>query len=360
MKITEINRYDDFLALEDSWNNVLKKSNHSFFSTWEWLSTWWKHYGDDKRLIILLAHENDEIVGIAPLMCSNHQMFGARMKKIEFIGTPDTDYCNFITTKKSEECINLFINYLHDLSENWDCIDLGEIPANAECLSVLSETSKELIIHHKCPYIPLPDSYEKFLSWVKTKQRSNLRRVDRRLKKEFNVECADYSGIDSINSGMNILFDLNRKRWMSRGGAGAFAEKKFRSFNLDVAKKLSEKKWLGLYMLKLSGNIVAAEYGFKYNNKYYSYLNGFDPRYHKFSVGNMLRGYLIQNFIQDGLVEFDFLRGAENYKYRWNAIDRPNSRAILIREGILSATKYWMYKKYWRQGKRVKYYLKIK
>jgi CelD/BcsL family acetyltransferase involved in cellulose biosynthesis len=28
--------------------------------------------------------------------------------------------------------------------------------------------------------------------------------------------------------------------------------------------------------------------------------------------------------IDEGLKEFDFLRGREDYKYRWGAIDRPS------------------------------------
>ena len=92
MRVIEVNKYSDFLALEEKWQDVLEKCNYyTVFSTWEWLSIWWKHFGKGKRLVLLLAEENDKIVGIAPLMYSVHKMFGLRMGKIEFIGTPDSD-----------------------------------------------------------------------------------------------------------------------------------------------------------------------------------------------------------------------------------------------------------------------------
>jgi hypothetical protein len=47
MKIVEINDYAGFLSLKERWNEVLQRCNHTIFSTWEWLSTWWNHFGND-------------------------------------------------------------------------------------------------------------------------------------------------------------------------------------------------------------------------------------------------------------------------------------------------------------------------
>ena len=80
MNITEVNKFSDFVALEGRWKKVLQQSDHTVFQTWEWLSTWWKYFGNSKRLLILLAEENDEIVGIAPLMYSVYSKFGARTR----------------------------------------------------------------------------------------------------------------------------------------------------------------------------------------------------------------------------------------------------------------------------------------
>ena len=141
--------------------------------------------------MLLLAEENSKIIGIAPLMYSVHKMFGLRMGKIEFIGTPDSDYNDFILTSKEEACIKLFINYLNNLPEKWDCIDLTDIPENAKSLPFLNKMAKTLKPLHKCPYAPLPKSYDAFLNALKRKQRKELRRNLRRLKESFKVDFAD-------------------------------------------------------------------------------------------------------------------------------------------------------------------------
>lgn len=359
MKITEINNYYDFLALKERWNDVLQRCDHTIFSTWEWLSTWWKHFGNNKKLVLLLAEENNEIIGIAPLMYSIHKMFGLRMGKIEFIGTPDSDYNDFILTDKEEKCIKLFINHLNNLPEKWDCIDLTEIPENSKSLSFLGKISKNMKPIHKCPYAYLPKSYDTFLNGLKRKHRKELRRNLRRIDNNFKVDFVDYSGIQSFFEGMNMFFGLHQRRWESRGFTGIFADQRFRNFHVDIARSFSQKGWLGLFLLKLSGKPASAIYGFEYMSKYYAYLSGFDPKYSTYAVGSLLFLHVIDKCIQEELVEFDFMRGAESYKDRWNTMTRWNRQVVLTRKGILIKLENWLYKQYWCQGKRLKYFLKM-
>lgn len=356
MKITEIDNSGDFLALEERWNDVLQRCDHTIFSTWEWLSTWWKHFGNDKRLVLLLPEENSKIIGIAPLMYSVHKMFGLRMGKIEFIGTPDSDYNDFILAEKAEECIKLFVDYLNNLPEKWNCIELTDIPENAKCLSVLGKISKNLKQVHACPYASLPKSCDTFLNNLRRKRRKDLRRNLRRLEERFKVE---FTSVQSYAEEMNMFFELHQRRWMSKGFTGAFANQKARSFHLDIAKSFSQKGWLGLFMLKLSDKPAAALYGFKYRSKFYYYLSGFDPRYSRYSIANLLISHVIGKCIEEGLAEFDFMRGAETYKDRWNTNARQNFKAIIAHRGFLTSVQNWLYQEYWHQGNRLKYFLKM-
>jgi CelD/BcsL family acetyltransferase involved in cellulose biosynthesis len=358
MQIIEINKYSDFLALKEIWDLVLQKCDHSVFSTWEWQSTWWKHFGNGKKLLILMAEEKDRIVGIAPLMYYVDKMFGLRQGKIEFIGTRDSDYCNFILPEKAGKCIELFIKYLENIAEKWSCIRLIDIPEKAECLPYLRKFSKDLKPIHECPYIVLPESYEKFLMNLSRNQRKNIYRTSRRVEENFKVEFTDYSEMQTFPEGMQHLFDLHQKRWRSRGLPGIFADERARAFNLDIAKLFSERNWLCLFLMKLSGTPVASAFGFKYQSKFYEYVSGFDSTYSKYNVGNLLRAHMISTLVHEGIIEFDFMRGAEEYKDRWNSVSRWNYEATLTRKGFLANMKNRLYNEYWHQGNRLKYFLK--
>jgi CelD/BcsL family acetyltransferase involved in cellulose biosynthesis len=358
MRIKEIYNYGDFLGLRESWHDLLRKCDHNVFSTWEWLSVWWKHFGNNKRLLILVAEDGNKITGIAPLMYSVHKMFGLRQGRIEFIGTRDSDYCDFILAEKAGECVELFIKYLQSIAEKWTCIRLMDIPANAACLPYLRELSKDLDPIHECPYISLPESYEKFLMNLTRNQRKNIYRTSRRAEETFKVEFIDHSTPELLYEGMQYLFDLHQKRWKSRGFPGIFADERARAFNLDIAKLFSERRWLCIFLMRLTSKPVAAAYGFKYQSKFYEYVSGFDPAYSKYNVGNLLRAHMISTLIHDGIIEFDFMRGAEEYKSRWNTKSRWNREAFLIKRGCLASIENLLYREYWRQGSKLKYFLK--
>jgi CelD/BcsL family acetyltransferase involved in cellulose biosynthesis len=354
-RIQEINNYGDFIALESAWKNFLEEYEHTIFSTWEWLSTWWKHFGADKRLLLLLAKDNDRIVGIAPLMYTVSSLFGLKRGKIEFIGTPDSDYNNFIVNEKKEETLRLFIEHLHALKKKWAFIDLSDIPQTAECLNFLATTSKSLKPIEKCPYLLLPESYEKFLEGLSPKKRKYIRYNMNRLQASFKVEMVDYSQEGLYTEGMQYLVELHRKRREDIGSYSSFSDPKVRSFHLNLAKCFSKENWLCLHVLKLSGKPVAAEYAFKHRSKYYAYMAGFDPEYSQYNVGNMLFISIITKLIQEGLTNYDFLRGAEPYKDYWTETSKWNYQAILCNKGPFANIKYWLYNEYWNYGNKLKY-----
>jgi len=359
MKIIEVNDYSHFLCLKEKWDEVLRKCDHSVFSTWEWLSEYWKQFGTNKELLVLLEQEDDKIVGIAPLTYNVCTMFGLRRGKIEFLGSPYSDYNDFVLTNE-EKCLPAFFHYLNHISKKWDCIDLIDIPAYSKSIPFLKKFSKTLRPAKKCPYLLLPKSHEIFINSLDHKLRKDLHRNSKRLKTDFKMEFVDYSGTLSCVEGMKIFFRLHQKRWMVKGSPGAFADPKFRDFHLEIAKTFSEKGWLGLLILRLSGKPVAASYGFKYRRKYYYYLSGFDPDYSAYSVGNELISSVIAKCISEGFEEFDFLRGAQKYKDRWNTMTRWNRHAILIRDSPITKVENWLYDQYWLQGSRLKYLLRMK
>ena len=92
-----------------------------------------------------------------------------------------------------------------------------------------------------------------------------------------------------------------------------------------------ENDALRMYAIRLEGRIVAVFYGFSLGRTVYYYLSGYDPSMEKLSVGTILVAHAIEQAVRDGAKTFDFLRGAEDYKYAWGAQDRWNKRRRLVR-----------------------------
>ena len=85
-----------------------------------------------------------------------------------------------------------------------------------------------------------------------------------------------------------------------------------------------------LYFLNYENEPIASLYGFKYDDKLYYYQSGFDSNWERFSLGTVLFGYAIKDSINEGLKEFHFLRGEEQYKSRWTKDYRETENVLIF------------------------------
>lgn len=355
MKILEINCFKDFIALKNTWHSLLEDSNTDIFSTWEWLTTWWKYFGKKKKLLILLAQENNKIFGIAPLMYSPKRFFGVNQGIIDFISAENmhSAYNDFIIIDQHKKCIEKFMAYLNDLSDNWVYATFRDIPEKSKSLSSLNIVSKKVGLSHECLTVPLPKSFDTFLAQVQKRARKSFKTKYRRLKKQFEFKFVNYSDSNFVTKGMNSLFDLHQKRWQIKGGfEGMFANSGFRDFSLNIAKTFSKNGWLRLYGIEISGEPIAVSYGFCYKNKYYSNISGLDSKYLKYDIGIILRFLIIEKCILEEIKEYDFLWGNDMWKKRFrpNQINTYNS--LLVRGKLSSKLTAFLHKKY-TTGKRI-------
>jgi CelD/BcsL family acetyltransferase involved in cellulose biosynthesis len=348
--ILKVKEYNELESLKDQWNGFLAESlDNNIFSTWEWLSIWWKHFGKNKKSIILTVEDENDILAIAPFVYSKHSLFKfGKLKRISFMGSPESDYNVFILKKKQLELLELFFDYL-DENVDWNQLDLKDIPENSSSFSLLHkipianqyshwEENKKTI----CPYIPLPTSMDVFMKSLSHNMRYNLRRYSRRLEKNHRVELKNFDEIGSVKETMDVFFKLHQKRWTSKGELGVFNESVFRNFHTDVAECFAKKGWLRLHFLTVDDEIVSATYDFNYNQKVYFYLSGWDPKYSQYMVGNLAHKYEIAECIREGLTEYDLMRGNEAYKRKWTTKTRKNVEINFAREGLSPRFHSWL------------------
>lgn len=354
MKVKELNEFE---SLKNYWNSLLKNSiiDNNIFLTWEWLSTWWKHFEKERKLLILLVEEGNKILAIAPLMLSKYKAtrFGPALGKVEFLGVPHSDYNNFIILEKEKDCLRNIIDYLKYEVSGWNWIELREIVESTLTAKLLQEifldsSNKLRKKEHACsicPYISLPESFDIFMKELNRKQRQSLNRNLRRLQQSYSVEFKNYKDFGfSVDEAMRLFFKLNEMRWKERGLPGVFEKEgsALKDFHLSIAKCFAENGWLGLYFLTLNDDPVSALYGFEYGQKSYGYLTGFDPKYSSHSIGSVSMVFLIEECIKRGFKEFDMLRGAEAYKDHWTNTYRRNFEIRLVRTTPLSMFYEWI------------------
>lgn len=283
-----------------------------------------------------MAQEEDDIWGIAPLMLSKYSFMSVgTFSKIEFIGSPDSDYNNLILLKNEAECARLFLDHLIQ-QDDWDCLELRDVREGTLSAKLLREVRPsawklEQRVATVCPYVELPNSVEDFRKKLGGIFRKNMRRQMRNLAKKYGIGFKTYADFPSIEEAFDVFFDLHQRRWRAKGKPGRFFFNK--DFHKAVARDFADKQWLSMYFLTANDEPVACIYSFDYAQKNYFYQSGFDPRFGAYGVGTLLSMYAIETSIQKGLKEYDFMRGDERYKRHWPSKVRSNFELQYIRKG---------------------------
>ena len=87
--------------------------------------------------------------------------------------------------------------------------------------------------------------------------------------------------------------------------------------------------WLGI--LEIDGDKAAASLNFDYNNKLWGYNSGVSRAHMELSPGWVLLAHTIQWCCEHGRDEFDFMRGDEEYKYRFGGVNKYVMRAKAVK-----------------------------
>ena len=89
--------------------------------------------------------------------------------------------------------------------------------------------------------------------------------------------------------------------------------------------------WLQLAFMEVDGEKAAAYLNFDYANRIWVYNSGLDRRFMELSPGWVLLAYLLQWANENHRAEFDFLRGDEDYKYKFGGQNRFVLRVKITR-----------------------------
>ena len=90
------------------------------------------------------------------------------------------------------------------------------------------------------------------------------------------------------------------------------------------------------------GDDAVASQGMFIDEKHHSlrvYLSGFDERFARWSPGRVLDAMCIRQAIEQGLADYDFLRGDEPYKFQFGAVGRHNRSLTAVRRNMHTATR---------------------
>ena len=333
LQIKQFDGQSAFTKLATEWDALAQRSMTN--TPFQWLAyqrAWWTHlHPENSSLHTLAVYDDEQLVAITSFFLLNGLLY--------FNGcVEETDYLDLIApTDYAEAAWTAVFDHIchNEQFPHWQGLDLCNVPAASPSRTLLPQLAAQRgfsfteSIHEVCPIIQLPDTFDAYLDSLDSKQRREIQRKLRRAD-GIGVHIHTVGPDDDLTQAVDDFLRLlekstpEKKDWLNPQRRAVFH---------DTAQAALAAGTLNLMFAEVDGQRGAALFNFDYNGRIWVYNSGLDPyAFSKLSLGWVLSSKAIQGAIENGRSEFDFLRGNEEYKYKFGAEDTTIYRLQVSRE----------------------------
>ncbi|UCF66452.1 MAG: GNAT family N-acetyltransferase [Acidobacteriota bacterium] len=332
-------------ALRDVWRELITRARtRNIFVDWEFISTWWDHFrGDRAGRVYTVQDERGRVVAIVPLYVETTRLRFGCVRVLRNVGHGDVinpDFLDALVVPGLEPMVaRALAPYLIADAEweyaRWsDLVDDGSLVRIARELDRVTELELQKEQRSLCPYVSLPQEFDQYLATCSSTFRHKIRQRSRKIERDLKVSWQRVGGDIGVSTGIALLTRLHQQRMESTGRGGNFRKGRYREFHRELSERLARRGKLFFWVLFTEGQPFASEYGYLDRGVFYGYQMGFDPRYRSWSPGTYMMAVTMRKLIEEeGAHEMNFLRGTDDWKFRWTDEARPTVSLTLTRPG---------------------------
>lgn len=293
--------------IEPDWHALWQQSNASIFQAHCWITAWWREC-HDHQLRIVCAWADNSLIAVMPLCIQ--QWHGIRI--LEWAAQPFSDYCDVI---RISEAVSL--KTMWDAIEamgGYDLVRLKHVRPEAAIKPLLdvfaNEERSELCLQVACEW---PNGSV----WYRTlnkKTRNNLARGGRILAERGDIVFRQIGDNEPRAPVIARLLWLKRIREENRDSPLVRSD----TILLTLVEALDRLDSLKIFVIEdAAGTIIAGSVNAVQGDKMLALFATYDPDYERASPGILLMTDYTKWAFDNGIVEIDYLLGAEPYKFRF-------------------------------------------
>ncbi len=338
MEIRVVETESDFDTLEGEWNRLLDLTSSSFFSSFDYVRTTWKHFHKPTdRLFILTLYEGRSIVGIAPFYIKQCQNRGIPYRTIAFIAEWEGDRPAILANGNRKEVLSKIVYFCDKNRDSWEVIDLIEQPAEGPDGQGWSFLSRPGWHWESQPagvdyYVSLKDNWENYLNGLRSKTRHEWRRKVRRfcsIPEGYTVERV--SDPARMKDALCRFSTIEGKSWKKQAGLGVAKDERHTLFYEDLLSCLAPKGLANVYFLVCNREDMAGNMIFIQKDVVYSRHLSYAEVNAAFSPGILLQAEVIKEHFGKNFMELDLLTMKENGRPPKHKSDWATGRRETIR-----------------------------
>jgi CelD/BcsL family acetyltransferase involved in cellulose biosynthesis len=331
----------ELTAIEAEWRALaISQPSASYFVSPDWVLSWWETEGDGAHVeagvwrddagrleaVVPLARYPHRLHPVAPLTVPTWTNLGS--------GVGAADHCGWaVRASRAEDVRAWLAGKLASGSMILDSLD-------PEAGAALVPAGAQAIASSACPRVAIPAAEAEIGGSAKF--RKQLRAYRRKIER-LGVTFRWIGPAEMTADVVDTVLDLHETRRAAAGWASMFNPDRA-ALHRRLIERSTASGGPAAVLAERDGQPVAVLYGFRWRDVFAYYQTGWVADLAAANLATVLVAEAIRLAGADGATMFDFLRGAEAYKYRFGAHDRVDQTWLVpvgVRGRLLRAKYRW-------------------
>ncbi|MGH8978140.1 MAG: GNAT family N-acetyltransferase, partial [Acidimicrobiia bacterium] len=298
----------------------------SYFQTPDWVLAWWATVAQRPPTRFACWFDDDgQLSALVGLSETEHRVNRRSPLSVRVLinagsGPGDADHCGPLVPARLQTAAAEWISRAAgSRSVLLSDIDGGTWPPLPDGAQLITQTT--------CPRLSVAHPDQPFV------RSSGFRRQLRRYERQLAERGVAFRWVPPGEVDASLIAELLALHYGRRAaaGAGSSLDERHRALLVGLAAAATPGSGPAAVVAHAGSHVVGVLLGFVWKDTFSAYQSGWSPDFATHSLGSVLLHQAIRLSAGEGVRTFDFLRGAEPYKYRFGAVDRYDETYLLPR-----------------------------
>ncbi len=333
LHVIELNQIEQLEDLRLTWNLLVAQTpGASFFHTLDWLQAYWRHFGSDQQLRVLVVKRGSTTLGILPLTVLHEK---TRVGSVRVLTYPLHDWGTFFGPIGPHPTATLMLamRHIHNTPRDWDLLDLRWVNrdehdhlrtrwamqyAGFEVRESQWRTTAVIDMH-------VSGSWDGYWQSRSGKMRNNTLRDQRHLGEAGRVELVRYRPLGAAYGDDDPRWDLYdaccgiaRSSWQGHSDSGTtLSHDSVGDFFRETHALAVKNGMVDVNLLQVDGIPVAFAYNYVTDGRLTGIRRGHAPEFASCGAGNVLSVRMLQDSFERRDASLDLGTDSLEIKRRW-------------------------------------------
>ena len=330
-EVVEVNDLEQLQSYRLLWNALYPQTaKASFFQTYNWLETYWKHFGSERQMRVLIIYGADRPIGIVPLCVQKERYYVGTVRVLTY---PLSDWGMWYGPigPNPAACLIMAMRHLYATTRDWDLLDLRWVPARRNILRSTGQALRligwqaEQCAYQKTSNINLSGyDWESYFASRSKKWRHESRRQRRALERHGKITYERHrpgSAVDGDGDPRWEIYeaclDISRNSWQADSTNGnTLCHAHVEPFLRDCHAEAARLGMLDVTLLQVDDVPVAFQYNYHFDQRVFGLRMGYARDYAKLRAGNVLFNISLEDSFARGDHLIEMGVGESKFKRR--------------------------------------------